>query len=67
LNPPQSTILGVGRIVDRPVVVDGKVEVHPTVWLSLTFDHRVGDGAAAAQLLDATVKHLNDKNSLTAA
>jgi len=67
LNPPQSTILGIGRIVDRPTVVDGKVEVQPTVWLSLTFDHRVADGAVAAQLLEATVKHLNDKKSLTAA
>jgi pyruvate/2-oxoglutarate dehydrogenase complex dihydrolipoamide acyltransferase (E2) component len=35
--------------------------------LSLTFDHRVADGAVAAQLLEATVKHLNDKKSLTAA
>jgi len=66
LNPPQSTILGIGRIIDRPVVVNGKVEIQPTVWLSLTFDHRVADGAAAAQLLEATVKHLEDKKSLTA-
>ena len=67
LNPPQSTILGIGRILDRPVVVSGKVEIQPTVWLSLTFDHRVADGAVAAQLLEATVKHLQNKKSLTAA
>jgi len=42
-------------------------EIQPTVWLSLTFDHRVADGAVAAQLLEATVKHLQNKKSLTAA
>jgi len=51
VNPPQCAILGVGRIVDKPVAVDGLVEVRPTLWLSLTFDHRIMDGAPAARFL----------------
>ncbi len=53
INPPQTAILGIGRIVERPVVVSGKVEVAPTMWLSLTFDHRVVDGAPAARFVQA--------------
>jgi pyruvate dehydrogenase E2 component (dihydrolipoamide acetyltransferase) len=54
LNPPQSAILGVGRIAPRPFVgQDGQLTVRPTVHLSLTFDHRVADGATAAALLEA--------------
>src|SRR6185312_14825005 len=51
LNPPQSAILGVGRIAQRPVVEDGRIAVGWTCVLSLTFDHRVTDGAPAADLL----------------
>lgn len=52
INPPQSAILGVGRIMERPAAVAGRVEARPTVWLSLTFDHRVADGAPAARFLN---------------
>jgi pyruvate dehydrogenase E2 component (dihydrolipoamide acetyltransferase) len=56
LNPPQSAILGVGQIARRAFVDEaGQLTVRPTVHLSLTFDHRVADGATAAQLLDAVV------------
>ncbi len=51
VNPPQCAILGIGRIVDKPVAVAGRVEVRPMVWLSLTFDHRIVDGAPAARFL----------------
>jgi pyruvate dehydrogenase E2 component (dihydrolipoamide acetyltransferase) len=51
VNPPQCAILGVGRIVDKPAAVDGRVEVRPMLWLSLTFDHRIVDGAPAARFL----------------
>jgi pyruvate dehydrogenase E2 component (dihydrolipoamide acetyltransferase) len=53
VNPPQCAILGVGRIVDKALVVDGEVRVRPTMWLSLTFDHRLVDGAPAARFLQA--------------
>jgi len=53
VNPPQCAILGVGRIVDKPVAVEGRVEVRPMLWLSLTFDHQIVDGAPAARFLAA--------------
>ena len=57
LNPPEAAILGVGRVHRRPVAVGDRVEVRPVVVLSLTFDHRVLDGAPAAEFLQR-VKHV---------
>jgi len=51
INLPQCAILGVGRIAERAVVHDGQIVARPTMWLSLTFDHRIVDGAPAAQFL----------------
>ena len=51
INPPETAILGVGRIVDKPVVVDGRIEARTMCTLSLSFDHRVVDGATAAAFL----------------
>jgi pyruvate dehydrogenase E2 component (dihydrolipoamide acetyltransferase) len=60
LNPPQSVILGVGRIAARPVVEEGRVVAGTTCMLSPTFDHRVADGAPAAELLAAVAARLAD-------
>jgi pyruvate dehydrogenase E2 component (dihydrolipoamide acetyltransferase) len=60
LNPPQSAILGVGRIAERPVVENGKIAVGWTCMLSLTFDHRVTDGAPAADLLAAVARRMSE-------
>jgi 2-oxoglutarate dehydrogenase E2 component (dihydrolipoamide succinyltransferase) len=51
LNPPQSGILGMHDIVDRPVAVDGEVEVRPIMYLALSYDHRVIDGEEAVSFL----------------
>ena len=51
VNPPESAILGIGRIAKRPAVVDGQVVPRDLMYLSLSFDHRVVDGAPAAQFL----------------
>ena len=51
INLPETAILGVGRIKARPAVVDGELRVRQTMWLSLTFDHRLVDGAPAARFL----------------
>jgi pyruvate dehydrogenase E2 component (dihydrolipoamide acetyltransferase) len=51
INPPETAILGVGRIADKPVVVDGKIEARTLCTLSLSFDHRVVDGVPAAAFL----------------
>ena len=66
LNPPQSAILGVGRIAQRAVVEDGRLLAAPTCVLSLTFDHRVADGAPAAQLLAALAARMSDASYLAA-
>jgi pyruvate dehydrogenase E2 component (dihydrolipoamide acetyltransferase) len=52
INLPQSAILGVGRIVPEPIVVDGEVVAGEMMSLNLTFDHRVIDGAPAARFLE---------------
>jgi pyruvate dehydrogenase E2 component (dihydrolipoamide acetyltransferase) len=51
INPPEAAILGVGRTVDKPVAVGGEVVVRPMMGLSLSFDHRILDGAPAAEWL----------------
>ena len=51
LNPPQTGILGLHNIVQRPVAIDGKVEIRPVMYLALTYDHRVVDGREAVQFL----------------
>lgn len=61
INPPQVAILGVGRIVNKPVVVGDRIEVRPICTFSLTFDHRVVDGHTAAQFLNSLVRLINDE------
>ena len=51
LNPPQSGILGMHKIQDRPVAVDGKVVIRPMMYLALSYDHRVVDGKEAVTFL----------------
>jgi pyruvate dehydrogenase E2 component (dihydrolipoamide acetyltransferase) len=64
INPPQSAILGIGRIAERPVARGGQLTVGRTTLLSLTFDHRVVDGAPAAQLLGRVAELMNDEGFL---
>jgi pyruvate dehydrogenase E2 component (dihydrolipoyllysine-residue acetyltransferase) len=66
INPPQSAILGIGRIMPRPFVDDGQLTVRETCLLSLSFDHRVVDGAPAAQLLDGVARRMADAHLLLA-
>src|SRR5690606_13989488 len=51
LNPPQSGILGMHKIQERPVVIDGQVVVRPMMYVALTYDHRIIDGREAVQFL----------------
>ena len=64
INLPQSAILGVGRIIPEPVVVHRGIAAADMMSLSLTFDHRVIDGAPAARFLDRVCKLLVDPNPL---
>ena len=60
INPPQVGILGVGRVVDKPVIQDGEFANAAMMFLSLTFDHRVVDGAPAAEFLQTVKGFLED-------
>ncbi|RQD69993.1 MAG: 2-oxo acid dehydrogenase subunit E2 [Tindallia sp. MSAO_Bac2] len=51
INPPECAILGVGRMVDKPVFVGDVLQRRPMMWLSLSFDHRIVDGQAAARFM----------------
>jgi pyruvate dehydrogenase E2 component (dihydrolipoamide acetyltransferase) len=51
INPPEAAILGVGKINEKPVVTDGKIAIKPLMMLSLSYDHRIMDGAPAAEFL----------------
>ena len=51
INPPQAAILGVGRVIDTAVPVDGNIKIRPIIGLSLTYDHRIIDGATAASFI----------------
>ena len=60
INPPESAILGVGRIVKKPVVHNDEIAIRSMLTLSLTFDHRVIDGAPAAQFLQTVAGYIQD-------
>lgn len=60
INPPETGILAVGRITDKQVVVGGKIEIRPMMGLTLAVDHRVIDGAPAAQFLSDIKKNLEN-------
>ena len=60
INPPESAILGVGRILKKPVVHEDEIVVRSMLTLSLTFDHRVVDGAPAAQFLQTVSDCIQD-------
>jgi 2-oxoglutarate dehydrogenase E2 component (dihydrolipoamide succinyltransferase) len=51
LNPPQSAILGMHNIVERPVAVNGQVEIRPVMYVALSYDHRVVDGRESVSFL----------------
>lgn len=53
INPPQSAILGMHNIIERPIAVDGKVEIRPMMYIALSYDHRVIDGKESVSFLKA--------------
>ena len=66
INQPECAILGVGRIKPRPVVVGDQVVARPTVWLSLTFDHRLVDGGPATRFLQRVMQLVEKPHLLMA-
>ena len=64
LNPPQSAILGMHNIQQRPMAVDGEVVIRPMMYLALTYDHRIIDGKEAVQFLVSIKQSLEDPGRL---
>ena len=64
LNPPQSGILGMHAIQERPMAVDGEVVVRPMMYVALTYDHRIVDGREAVQFLVSLKQSLDDPGRL---
>jgi 2-oxoglutarate dehydrogenase E2 component (dihydrolipoamide succinyltransferase) len=65
LNAPQSGILGMHRIQERPIAVNGKVEIRPMMYLALSYDHRIVDGKEAVTFLVRVKETLEDPARLT--
>jgi len=64
LNAPQSGILGMHKIQERPVVVDGQIAIRPMMYLAVTYDHRIIDGREAVQFLVTIKDCLEDPGRL---
>ena len=60
VNAPQSAILGMHKIQERPVAVDGQVVIRPMMYIALTYDHRIIDGREAVQFLVTVKQCLED-------
>ncbi|PKP49550.1 MAG: dihydrolipoyllysine-residue succinyltransferase [Bacteroidetes bacterium HGW-Bacteroidetes-12] len=64
INPPQSAILGMHNIVERPVAINGKVEIRPIMYVALSYDHRIIDGKESVGFLKAVKEMLENPSSI---
>ena len=64
LNPPQSGILGMHKIQDRPVAINGEIVIRPMMYLALSYDHRIVDGKGAVTFLVRVKEALEDPRRL---
>ena len=64
LNPPQSAILGMHKVQERPVAIVGKVEVRPMMYLAVSYDHRLIDGREAVSFLVRIKEGIEDPHRL---
>lgn len=64
INPPQSGILGMHNIIERPIAVNGKVEIHPMMYVALSYDHRIIDGRESVGFLVAVKEALENPAEL---
>ncbi|MNK10889.1 Dihydrolipoyllysine-residue succinyltransferase component of 2-oxoglutarate dehydrogenase complex [compost metagenome] len=64
INPPQSGILGMHNIIERPIAVNGKVEIHPMMYVALSYDHRIIDGRESVGFLVAVKEGLENPTEL---
>ncbi len=64
INYPEVAILGIGRVEDRPIIVEGEIVARKMCTLSLSFDHRIIDGADAARFMNTLISYLEDPKKL---
>jgi len=64
LNPPQSGVLGMHNIVERPMVVNGEIKIRPIMYLALSYDHRIVDGKESVSFLKSVKENLEDPRRL---
>lgn len=64
INLPQSAVLGLHAIKERPIAVNGKVEIRPMMYLALTYDHRLLDGREAVQFLVKVKEYIEDPRKM---
>ena len=64
LNPPQSAVLGMHNIIERPVVINKSVSIRPIMYLALSYDHRIVDGKEAVSFLKIVKECLEDPRRL---
>ncbi len=64
LNPPQSGVLGMHNIIERPIVVDGQIQIRPVMYLALSYDHRIIDGKDSVSFLKTVKENLEDPRRL---
>ena len=64
INPPQSAILGMHNIVERPIAVNGKVEIHPVMYVAVSYDHRIIDGSESVGFLVKVKEMLEDPTKM---
>jgi 2-oxoglutarate dehydrogenase E2 component (dihydrolipoamide succinyltransferase) len=64
LNPPQSGILGMHKIEERPIAIDGEIKIRPMMYLALSYDHRIVDGRGAVTFLVRVKEGLEDPSRL---
>ena len=64
LNSPESGILGMHKIQERPMAIDGKMEIRPMMYLALSYDHRIVDGRGAVTFLVRVKENLEDPRRL---
>lgn len=64
INPPEAAIIGVGKVIEKPVIINNEIKIKPIMYLSLSFDHRIVDGAPAAQFLQKVKQILEEDSEL---
>ena len=64
LNPPQSGVLGMHNIVERPIAINGEVKIRPVMYLALSYDHRIIDGKDSVSFLKLLKENLEDPRKL---